>query len=323
MIGITLGDPGGIGPEIVFKTFASQPISFNYVLFGAKSILSHPLIRQYAKKLPLTIIRDYNEINQRPDNLLFFDCGELPIPFCIGSPNAINGKASYTFIMTALQAVNQQLITGIVTAPICKESFQMAGIPYKDHTSLLKIETQSRRVSMAFYTPRLKTVLATIHIPYRDVPDALTADAILTAYENSRLFSTYLGLLSPKIAIAGLNPHAGENGLFGDEEQRYLLPVIEQLATEGKPLLGPIPADTLYHRAAQGEFDIVISLYHDQALIPIKLLGFFDAVNITLGLPFLRTSPDHGTAFELAYQDRASLDSFKAALRFLEKYQKK
>lgn len=304
MIGITLGDPGGIGPEIIFKTLLSvqSQKSFVPVLFGAKSILTHPYLKPLVDQL---------------DSFEFIDCYPLSSHYAIGMPDAQNGSAAFAFIESALSAIQTQKIQAILTAPICKESFKLAGVPFLDHTTLLQSNTQSSAVNMAFYTPALKTVLATIHNPYKDVPHLLTKKCLIDTIKNTYQFANILRIQNPRIAIAGLNPHAGENGLFGTEEQDILVPIIQQMEQDGYPIIGPIPPDTVYYRAVQGDFDIVISLYHDQGLIPIKLLGFHDAVNITLGLPFLRTSPDHGTAFDKAYAIGANPASCIAALELL------
>lgn len=302
-IGITLGDPGGIGPEIVFKTLVTKPVLDLCVpvIFGSHSILKHPKIQTYLKNFP---IQSY-----------FVNCGDLPIDFVIGRADSQNGKSAYDFLEKALSYLSDKRIEGLVTAPICKESFALAHIPYTGHTSLLQDKTNSPRVSMAFYTPRLKTVLATIHHAYAEVPRLLTDDTLHKAVEHSYEFARLLHIHNPKIALAALNPHAGENGLFGREELEILIPFVEKQRAGGRAVLGPFPADSLYYRAYQGEFDIVISLYHDQGLIPIKLLDFHSAVNLTLGLPFIRTSPDHGVAFDIAYQDQANLESFYSALQ--------
>jgi len=242
---------------------------------------------------------------------LFVDCSDLKPDFTIGKPDAANGWASFQYLEIAVDSIKKGLAAALVTAPICKESFQLAGLKYQDHTSYLQEKTESANVSMGFWTKNLKTVLVTIHKSLREVPDLINEETLTAAIENTFLFAKLLKIEQPRIAISGLNPHAGENGLFGNEENEIIIPTIKKL---GFGLIGPLPPDTVYFRAVQGEFDFVISLYHDQALIPIKLVAFDSAVNISLGLPFIRTSPDHGTAFDRAYTKESSFRSFQNAV---------
>ncbi|RAP32933.1 4-hydroxythreonine-4-phosphate dehydrogenase PdxA [Candidatus Marinamargulisbacteria bacterium SCGC AG-439-L15] len=310
-IGITLGDPGGIGPEIVLKTLrhlqSSQTTTITPIIFGSESVLNHPKLK---------ILRD-----QLNSSSTLIDCYSYQQEIAIGHPNAENGKAAKQYILSAISAIQKGEIDAIVTAPISKKSFELAGSPYKDHTTLFANQTKSTQVSMGFYTKTLKTILTTIHMPLKEVPTALTKERLETALINSLKFCGLLNIKAPKIALAALNPHAGEEGLFGDEDEKILRPFVETMRKKGYPIEGPFSADSLYWRAHQGEFDMVISLYHDQGLIPVKLLGFGEAVNVTLGLPFIRTSPDHGTAFDIAYQNKAKpsalIHSIELATRLL------
>ncbi len=288
-LGITLGDPGGIGPEIVAKSI--RKLGIRPIVFGSGILFEKFFSDIDCEKKDVYNLKD----------------------IIVGCPDAENGRASYTYIQAALDFG----IDALVTAPINKTSLHLAGVPFTGHTTMLKSLTKSERVSMAFYTERLKTILATVHHSYIKVPSLLTEATLQTALENGLLMMRLLNIKNPKIALAGLNPHAGEGGLFGDEEERILKPFV---AKNPGLLTGPYPPDTLYYRAYNGEFDLVISLYHDQGLIPIKLIAFDEAVNVTLGLPFIRTSPDHGTAFEIAYQDKASITSFCAAVELCRKF---
>ncbi len=202
----------------------------------------------------------------------------------------------------------------LVTAPISKTAWKMADIHYTGHTTALKALSNAETVSMAFYTPNLRTILTTIHISLMQVSKQLTKNRLNTTISHAQLFCQQLGITNPKIAVAGLNPHAGEGGLFGTEEHT-IKGVID---SHDASITGPYPPDTLYYRAYQGEFDIVVSLYHDQGLIPIKLIGFHDAVNVTVGLPFIRTSPDHGTAFDIAGKEQANSSSMQAAIELTQ-----
>lgn len=323
VVGISLGDPGGIGPEIVFKALTSyfkenpnDPTSF--ILFGSGQVLDNTYIQSLTSSL--TIIKSPPSSKPEKHHIYFIDCDIKKDPFTIGHVSAANGLIAYRSIVRAVEFAENKLIDALVTAPISKESLLAAGILYTGHTTLLADKTNSKNVSMAFYTPKLKTVLTTIHHPLRDVPTLLNQSKLERALNNSLEFAKILKINKPKIALAGLNPHASENGMFGSEEKEILIPFATKVRNSGLDLAGPLPPDTLYYRAYTGDFDIVISLYHDQGLIPIKLIAFDTAVNVSLGLPFLRTSPDHGTAFDIAYQAKASINSFAAALDFAITY---
>ncbi len=301
-IGITLGDPGGIGPEVVFKglRMLSEYKAIDPVLFGPETLFKHPYIQHLAQGLSYEIC-------------CVEDSGSHPL--VIGKPDSQNGRMALRSIQQAVDAIHRGDISALVTAPICKESLFLAGSPWTDHTTLLAHLTGSQQVSMGFDTPRLKTVLLTVHVPYLEVPGLITLERCRIAARHALYLAGLNGIQRPRIAIPGLNPHAGESGLFGTFEEAILKPILAQLLKENIPIEGPFPADTLYFRASQGEFDVVLSLFHDQGLIPIKLLGFHEAVNVTLGLPFIRTSPDHGTAFDIAYQDKADPRSCTQALQ--------
>jgi 4-hydroxythreonine-4-phosphate dehydrogenase len=209
----------------------------------------------------------------------------------------------------------EERLHALVTGPISKTALRLAGEPYPGHTEMLADMTGAKEVAMAFYGKKLKIVLVTIHVSLKEVPKLLSVEKILQVTKLAYLFLKQdLGIERPKMALAALNPHAGEGGLFGEEERQILEPAIEQALREGLPLEGPYPADSLFFRAVSGEFDLVVSLYHDQGLIPFKLLHFHDGVNLTLGLPIIRTSVDHGTAYDIAGKGVARPDSLLAAI---------
>jgi 4-hydroxythreonine-4-phosphate dehydrogenase len=275
-IAITAGDPAGIGPEIARKAAADPR-----VLAVCEPVIYGPPVQQ---------------------------------SFAPGELSADAGRAAYDAICTAVRDACDGRVHGIATAPINKLAFAHAGLPWKGHTDLLGHLTGSSRVAMMFWSEPLKVVLATVHVPLSAVPQALTRDLLdaiiaLTARELPRF-----GLSSPRLALAGLNPHAGENGLLGQEEERVLRPAVDAARANGITIDGPLPGDTVFVRAARGEFDAVIACYHDQGLIPVKLLAFGQAVNVTLGLPIVRTSVDHGTAFDIAGQGIADPSSLIAAV---------
>jgi 4-hydroxythreonine-4-phosphate dehydrogenase len=270
-IALTVGDPAGIGPEI------------------AQKAADDPRVRAVCQP-----------ILYGPPSGSRFEPGVL---------SADAGRAAYDAICLAVRDALADQVAGIVTAPINKLAFARAGLRWKGHTDLLGHLTGSGRVAMMFWSEPLKVVLATVHVPLGDVPRVLTRDVLdgvidLTARELPRF-----GIQEPRIALAGLNPHAGEGGVLGDEEQRVLQPAVQAARTRGIRLDGPFPGDTVFVRAARGDFDAVIASYHDQGLIPVKLLAFGRAVNVTLGLPIVRTSVDHGTAFDIAGTGMADASS--------------
>lgn len=280
IVGITVGDPAGIGPEIARKAAADPAVT---------ALCD---VRFYGPSTP-----------------------EALAPFTPGQLSAAAGQAAYDAIVAAVDDARAGVIDAIATAPVNKEAFALAGLPWKGHTDLLGALTGSPRAVMLFHAEALRVVLATVHIALADVPRLLTAELLrdtirITAQELPRF-----GYPHPRLAVAALNPHAGEHGLMGDEDDRVLAPVIAACRAEGIDVTGPIPADTIFVRATRGEFDVVIAGYHDQGLIPVKLLAFGSAVNVTLGLPIIRTSVDHGTAFDIAGQDRADASSLVEAVK--------
>lgn len=279
VIAITAGDPAGIGPEIARKAAAAPRVT----------TVCRPVI--YGPWLD--------------DAVAAFERGK---------PTRESGQASYDAIAAAVADAMAGKVDAVATGPISKEAFALAGHDWKGHTDLLAHLTRAKRVAMMFWSPRLCVVLATVHIPLSQVPSALTAEALRKAIELAHLEMPRFGLTTPRIAVAGLNPHAGEAGLIGREEAQVMRPAIEALRADGINVSGPFPADTLFVRAARGDFDVVIAAYHDQGLIPVKLLGFGDAVNVTLGLPIIRTSVDHGTAYDIAGQDKAEEGSLIEAI---------
>jgi len=296
VLALTCGDPGGIGPEVIVKSIPTLlEIGVTPLIIGPK----WPF-----EKLGFTL-----------DPVLYVSVEEGGGASVIGQDHADNGRAAAAAIREAVRLVQSGHAHAMVTAPISKYSLQLAGLSYTGHTSFLQDLSGVHHVTMGFYTPRLKTVLATVHVPFSKVPSLLTYDRLSITLDHAILMCQQLGITRPKIAMAGLNPHAGEEGMFGDEELNVLIPFVSKKREEGIDISGPYPADTLYFRAYQGQFDMVISLYHDQGLIPMKLIGFHDAVNVTVGLPFVRTSPDHGTAYDIAYQDKANPSSFIAAAK--------
>jgi 4-hydroxythreonine-4-phosphate dehydrogenase len=233
--------------------------------------------------------------------------------FETGVATAAAGKAAYDAIASATRDAQQGTVDAIATAPVNKLAFSRAGLPWKGHTDLLAHLTGSRRVAMMFWSLPLKVVLATVHIPLASVSRALTAHALDDVIELTADSLPMFGIGAPRIAVAGLNPHAGEVGLMGTEDEEVIRPAVDRARDRGVNIGGPFPGDTVFVRAVRGEFDAVIAMYHDQGLIPVKLMAFGQAVNVTLGLPIIRTSVDHGTAFDIAAKGIADPSSMVTA----------
>jgi 4-hydroxythreonine-4-phosphate dehydrogenase len=317
-IAITMGDPAGVGPEVVLKAL-SNPRTHSvgkFVVIGNQKVFQRAATL-LETELDLTVIHDVDEIDREYKKPYLLE--QPPIPsgdFPTGQVDALCGQAAVNYILCAVDMASAGLIDAIATAPINKAALQAAGIPFKGHTELLADRTQSQDVAMMLVTPGrgdepqwLRVTHVTTHIPLREVGEALNAARILKTIDITAKGMDQLGINKPKLALAAFNPHAGDEGLMGDEEIRILTPVVDQARQHGYDLLGPIPADTVFLRAIEGEFDAVVALYHDQGHIPVKTHGFERAVNITLGLPFIRTSVDHGTAFDIAWKGIANEQS--------------
>jgi 4-hydroxythreonine-4-phosphate dehydrogenase len=316
VIGVTMGDPSGIGPEIVVKALAEPSIrrSAKFIVFGMNEQLYYAADRAeiepfWGRHQHEKISRDY------PYKVVVADYDEYSVPAWIKRPSRVAGEASIRFCLDAIEAAKAGIIDAIVTAPINKTSWKLAGAKWPGHTEMLADRCKSKRKVMMFVTDRLKLALATIHEPLFEVRHKFTIGCV---FEPIDLMNTalkeYFHLPNPKIGVAALNPHAGENGQFGDEEQRIISPAIALAREQGINCHGPIPADTLFRRAIDGEFDAVVAMYHDQGMIPIKLLAFEKAVNVTIGIPIIRTSPAHGTAFDIAGQNLADSTGMESAI---------
>jgi 4-hydroxythreonine-4-phosphate dehydrogenase len=276
IVGITVGDPAGIGPEIARKAAADAR-----VLEVCTPVLYGP------------------------------DADES---FAMGRISAEAGRAAYDAIVAAVEDARRGRIAAIATAPINKEAFAAARVPWRGHTELLAHLTGAPRFAMMFYSDVLRVVLATVHIPLAEVPHALTRERLAETIDLTAAELPRFGWPSPRIALAGLNPHAGEHGLMGLEDDAVLQPAVDAARARGIDIVGPLPADTVFVRAMRGDFDVVIACYHDQGLIPIKVAAFGHAVNVTLGLPIIRTSVDHGTAFDIAGRGIADASSLVHAV---------
>ncbi|MCD4823625.1 MAG: 4-hydroxythreonine-4-phosphate dehydrogenase PdxA [Phycisphaerae bacterium] len=316
-IGITMGDPCGVGAEIIIRSLGRADLRrrAKFVIFGFSEQLEYTADRL---EIPLIVYRDHHEnLRRYIHDLVVLDYDEITMPHTMPrGPSKVGGAASLAFCEDAITTAKEGLIDAIVTAPISKTSWRMAGEKkFPGHTELLANRCQSRHVAMMFVSPKLRVALATIHDPIICIRDKFTIGCVFNPIELAdKALREWFGVELPRIGVAGLNPHAGENGNIGDEEERIISPAITMASESGINVSGPYPGDTIFLKALEGQFDCVIAMYHDQGLIPIKLLGWEEAVNITLGLPIVRTSPDHGTAFDIAGKFQASPTSMTAAI---------
>jgi 4-hydroxythreonine-4-phosphate dehydrogenase len=230
-------------------------------------------------------------------------------------PTAEGGRACVSYIKRAVELVISKQVDAIVTAPISKEALKMAGLKWPGHTEMLADLTRTKDYAMMLIGEHLRVILVTIHTALKNVPDLITKQKILKTIRLAKKACNMLGIKNPIIAVAGLNPHAGEAGIFGDEEIKKIIPAVKEAVKEGIPVSGPYPPDTVFHKAYKGNIDIVVCMYHDQGLIPLKMIAFDKGVNVTVGLPFIRTSPDHGTAYDIAWKGIANPSSMIEAIK--------
>ena len=316
-IGITLGDPSGIGPEIILKALSEAGIYgvCRPVIIGDPGVLSSAWTG--SERPPVRELMIPGQAQGKPGQIDLLALSALKAQDMIpGKPTLEGGRAMVAYILKAVELALRGEIKAMVTCPISKILMQQAGYPFEGHTQLIADRTQTRDYVMMLAGDRLRVALVTIHCALKDVPDCLTqAGVYKTIAITSEALRRDFGQKAPRIAVAALNPHAGEAGLFGKEEEEIIKPALERARGEGLQVAGPFPPDALFHKAATGHFDAVVAMYHDQGLIPLKLLHFSDAVNVTLGLPIIRTSVDHGTAYDIAGKGMADASSLKAAIR--------
>jgi 4-phospho-D-threonate 3-dehydrogenase / 4-phospho-D-erythronate 3-dehydrogenase len=326
-LGITMGDPAGVGPEIVARALCDPGViaSCRPVVIGASAAMAAAL-DVVGSRLGVHPVAGIAQCRCDGRAIEVIDLANVDMVTLLrGAVSAAAGRAAHDYIVRAVQLALEGSIDAIVTAPVNKEALAAAGVRHSGHTEILADLTNTREFAMLLMGGGLRVIHVTTHVPLRRVPDLVTTERVLRTIRLARRALEDLGLSHGRIAVAGLNPHAGEEGLFGDEERREIVPAIAAALAEGLSVFGPFPADTLFARARGGEFDIVVAMYHDQGHIPVKTIGFqydqasgkwtgLSGVNVTVGLPFLRVSVDHGTAFDRAWKGTANPESMLEAI---------
>lgn len=316
-IGITIGDPAGIGPEVALKAAASEDVLAICVpiLIGDAQYL-----KSWAQTFQLScnfkVIHSGESVSANADVPLIYSLNNIPSSLAMGKEQALAGRAAGEFIEAAIRLCLAEEIDAVVTAPLNKSAFHLGGYNFPGQTEMFAHLTGTEDYAMSFVAPNLRVALLTTHLPLAAVPAKVKKAALERLIRLVQREMPRFGVKQPRIAIAALNPHGGEAGLFGSEEATEMFPAIESCRNEHRiDVSGPYSGDTIFLRAARGEFDIVISCYHDQGLIPIKCFAFGEAVNVTLGLPFIRSSVDHGTGFDIAGQGKADHSSMITAIK--------
>ncbi len=313
-----MGDPAGIGPEIIVRALAG-PGSIQDclpVVIGDRKVLEEA-ISLTGVRLGIRLIHDPGDANVSHTDLNLI---EIPaVSFKKSRATAEGGRASVKFIEKAVQLALDKKVDAVVTAPITKEALKLAGLSWPGHTEMLAEMTGTKDYAMLLSGGPLRVILTTIHTSIKSVPELITHDTVLKTIRLAKKACGMLGIENPKIAVAGLNPHAGEAGMFGEEERTAIIPAIEAAKAEGIPCSGPYPPDTLFHKAYNGGIDIIVCMYHDQGLIPLKMIAFDKGVNTTIGLPIIRTSPDHGTAYDISWKGLANPSSMIEAMLLAQK----
>ena len=317
LLGITMGDPAGIGPEVIAKALSGRALRrlCRPMVIGSFPVMEHT-IKSLKLKMQVVRVEGHEAVSSRGNHLAVLDPLDHPLGrFPLGVAASETGAASVLFIKKAVELAQLSCIDGIVTAPINKEAINMAGCHFPGHTELLADLTKAQESGMMIIGGPLRIMFVTTHVAIKDLPLLLTQAKIEQAIRLAHLaLKDLFGIKKPRVGVAALNPHAGEHGLFGDEEARVILPAARAAQAKGIRASDPLPADTLFGKAARGDYDGVVALYHDQGLIPLKLVAFGTCVNLTVGLPIIRTSVDHGTAFDIVGKGIADPGSLVEAI---------
>ena len=321
LTGITLGDPAGVGPEILLKALLSEERRKKpHVVFGSPFVLKKAMADlNLDLGGRLRTVGEAGEFSRAPGIVNLVPCGLIPeAELRIGKVSASAGRAAYDAVETAIRWALKGQVDAVATCPLNKEALRAAGIPFPGHTEIFTRLTGARRTAMLLHADKLSVIHTSTHLSLAEAVAGLESERILETIELAH--ETLKALLGrpPRVAVAGVNPHTGENGLFGREEIETIAPAVEAARRKGILAEGPLPPDTVFFRAVEGEWDVVVAMYHDQGHIPMKLLDFHGGVNITAGLPIIRTSVDHGTAFDIAWRNRANPRSLLQALAVAE-----
>ena len=316
-VAVTMGCPAGVGPEVVLRALSDPGLDIPCVVVGDGQVLKFCAKKIGLKNCHVRSWKPGDPISAQGDVIDCLDVTSLsPGDFTPGTPSKTTGEASYRYILRAVELCQDGKAAAVATAPISKTGLRLAGVPFPGHTEMLADLTTTKNYLMLMAGSRLKVTLTTIHVPLRSVPELITAENILKTIRLTwQALKVDLGIIKPRLAVCGLNPHAGEGGMFGEEEEEIIGPSCQAAREEGMEVVGPLPPDTVFFHAVNGRFDAVVCMYHDQGLIPFKLIHFRDGVNVTCGLPIVRTSVDHGTAYDIAWQGKADHTSMTSAIR--------
>src|SRR5215218_9037343 len=317
LLAITMGDPAGIGPEVVLKTLRHADVYARCrpLVLGDRRILERAAPWVGATDLAYELVEDPASGHYRPGTIPLLDMANAAPEDCpVGQMSAEAGRAAVEYVFRACDLAIAGTAAAVVTAPLNKAAMNLAGFAYAGHTELLTERTGATQVSMLLVGPQLRIVHVSTHVALQEAIRRVTPERVLATIELAQRSCVALGISAPRIAVAGLNPHAGESGLFGDHEQRAVVPAIVAARARGWDVSDPQPPDTVFLRATKGAYDIVVAQYHDQGHIPMKLLAFDSGVNVSYGLPIIRTSVDHGTAFDIAGKGIAEESSLLAAI---------
>ncbi|MDK9431394.1 4-hydroxythreonine-4-phosphate dehydrogenase PdxA [Gallibacterium anatis] len=316
VLGITMGDAAGIGAEIIVKSLSDKHLYeiAQPIVIGDKKMMQRAL-DLLQSPLKINVVENLDNLNTKYGTIDLIDLDNVPADLIYSQVDPRAGKAAYEYVEKAVQYAMENKIQAVVTAPLNKEALHAGGKMFPGHTEILAQLSSTKDYSMMLVSEKLRVIHVTTHVQLRKACDLVKKERVLTVIKLADENAKMLGFKQPRVAVAGLNPHSGENGMFGDEDSKEIVPAVEAAKQLGINVSGPIPPDTVFHRAANlDEFDIVVVMYHDQGHIPIKLLGFDTGVNVTVGLPFIRTSVDHGTAFPIAGKGIADSKSMTESL---------